>query len=203
MNVEARQRLKRLMDVFCALMLLVAFAPVMVWAAWAVYWDSPGPVIFRQTRVGLNGQPFVMLKFRTMRVGAEQEWVAPASPQELTSYVFQEAADARITRIGRYLRQHSIDELPQLINVLRGEMSLVGPRPEILEMVALYPPEANRRHAVRPGLTGLAQVSGRGVLTTAQTLDYDLVYCDTWTLKLDCAILRQTAGQLLRSTTAR
>lgn len=202
MTWRGRQLVKRVMDVLGASILLIVTAPLMVWAALAVYRDSPGPVIFRQTRVGLNGRPFVLLKFRTMRVGADQEWIPPQA-HKFADYVFSDVDDGRITAIGQFLRDRAIDELPQLFNVLKGEMSLVGPRPEILEMVALYQPHMHRRHSVRPGLTGLAQVSGRRFLTTGETIEYDLIYCDTWTLKLDCVILCRTAGQLFGNAKAR
>ena len=189
--------IKRLIDVIGALLLLVLTSPIVALAAIAVRCDSPGPAIFRQTRVGLHGKRFMMYKLRTMRMGAESEWVAPPADQ-FSAYIFQDPGDARVTPVGRFLRRTSIDELPQLVNVLKGEMSLVGPRPEIPEMVALYQPEMHRRHDVLPGITGLAQVSGRGSLTCGEMMAYDLTYRDNWSLKLDGWILLETLRQFIR-----
>jgi exopolysaccharide biosynthesis polyprenyl glycosylphosphotransferase len=189
---------KRLFDTVAAALLLLLVWPLLALIAWLIRWDSPGPAIFRQTRVGQGGRPFVLYKFRTMRVGAETDWRAPKTQEEFLRYVFQDERDPRVTRVGRWLRRTSLDELPQLWNVLRGDMSLVGPRPEIPEMVALYRPEMHERHRMRPGLTGLAQVSGRGLLTTEQILQYDLEYCRHWSLKLDCYILWKTVGEVFR-----
>lgn len=193
---------KRVVDMVGAAIFLVLTAPLMLWAIWAIRRDSPGPAIFRQVRIGRGGASFLVYKLRTMRVGAESEWTPP-EPEDFADYVFQDPQDKRITRIGAYLRRTSIDELPQLLNVLKGEMSLVGPRPEIPEMVALYRPEMHRRHRMRPGITGLAQVSGRGTLTTGEIMEYDLHYCDSWTLNLDWWILRQTARQIFSGQAAR
>lgn len=193
---------KRGMDMAGALLLLVLSVPLWIAAAVAVRSDSPGPVIFRQIRVGQGGRPFVMWKFRTMRLGAESEW-SPPRAEEFDQYVFQDAADGRITRVGRFLRRTSLDELPQLINVLHGDMSLVGPRPEVPEMVALYQPHMHRRHDVRPGITGLAQISGRGGLSSGETMAYDLHYRDTWTLALDIRILFVTVTHVVRGQGAR
>ncbi len=200
--MSATKALKRLIDVVGSAVVLVVTSPLWVLLSVWVRWDSPGPALFRQTRIGLQGRPFRMWKFRTMRVGAENEWQPPTAA-DFDSYVFQDAADPRITRVGRMLRRTSLDELPQLVNVLVGHMSLVGPRPEVPEMVALYQPPMHRRHAVRPGLTGLAQVSGRGDLTTGEMMALDLQYCDSWSLRLDLRILIQTVGQVLRRSGAR
>lgn len=200
--MSATKAIKRLFDVVGSAFLLVVTSPLWVVLSVWVRRDSPGPALFRQTRIGLHGRPFQMWKFRTMRVGAENEWQPPTAA-DFASYVFQDAADPRITRVGRMLRRTSLDELPQLVNVLVGHMSLVGPRPEVPEMVALYQPPMHRRHAVRPGLTGLAQVSGRGDLTTGEMMALDLQYCDSWSLRLDLRILIQTVGQVLRRSGAR
>lgn len=186
---------KRVIDLVGGGLLCVVTSPVLAAAAIAICLDSPGPVLFRQERVGLGGRPFTVYKLRTMRVGAESEWIAPKA-DEFADFVFQSPADDRVTGIGRFLRRTSIDELPQLINVLKGEMSLVGPRPEIPQMVALYAPEMHRRHDVLPGITGLAQVSGRGALTTGQIMAYDLEYRDHWTLRMDFQILCRTLKQI-------
>ncbi len=200
MGVQAA--VKRCMDVVGAAVLVVLTSPLWLGVAVAIRRDSPGPVLFRQTRIGRNGRPFVILKFRTMRVGAEREWRPPTS-DEFHDYVFQDAGDLRITSVGNFLRRTSLDELPQLMNVLKGDMSLVGPRPEIPEMVALYSPEMHRRHRMRPGMTGLAQVSGRGELSTGETMAYDLHYCDHWSLAMDFSILWRTILQVLRAQGAR
>ncbi len=188
---------KRFFDIVGAAALLILFSPLLALVIIVVRRDSPGPAIFRQTRIGLHGAPFQLFKIRTMRLGAESAWAAP-DPHNFSRYVFQVPHDARITKLGGFLRATSIDELPQLVNVLKGEMSLVGPRPEIPGMVALYTPEMHRRHDMRPGMTGLAQISGRGALTTGEILSYDLQYCQSWTLKLDFWILWRTMCQIFR-----
>jgi lipopolysaccharide/colanic/teichoic acid biosynthesis glycosyltransferase len=183
---------KRTLDVVLASALLVLLAPLILLVAAAVKLTSRGPVIFRQARAGLNGRPFVMYKFRTMHVGAEEARPAIAHLNEKDGPVFKIASDPRLTPIGRLLRRSSIDELPQLINVLRGEMSLVGPRP-------LWMPEAQRtigqarlRMAVKPGLTCLWQVSGRSELSYHQWVQLDLHYVRNRGLLLDLAIMLQT-----------
>jgi lipopolysaccharide/colanic/teichoic acid biosynthesis glycosyltransferase len=189
--------LKRLLDVVGAVLGLVLLAPVFAAVAVWIRLDSPGPVLFRQRRIGRGGRPFVLLKFRTMWTGADQKWRAPGPDTDLRAYRFQESEDPRVTRAGRWLRRTSLDELPNLWNVLRGEMSLVGPRPEVPEIVALYDAEMRERLAVKPGMTGLAQVSGRGELTTGEAIAYDLEYCRNWSLCLDIRILLRTVGAVL------
>ncbi|MBX5466132.1 MAG: sugar transferase [Firmicutes bacterium] len=191
------------MDLGLAVPLAILALPLGVVVALAIVLDSPGPVFFRQWRIGQGGRPFRMWKFRTMRVGAEREWVPPADTAALATYRFQSEDDPRITRVGRLLRRTSLDELPQLGHVICGTMSLVGPRPEVPEVVALYPPEAHRRHAVKPGITGWAQVAGRGELTTAESLRWDLAYCDARSLGLDLWILWQTVKAVLGGRGAR
>ncbi len=188
---------KRLLDITGALGGLLGLSWLLAVVALWIRIDSPGPALFVQTRIGKDGHPFRMWKFRTMRVGAETEWAAPGA-DDVLSYRFQDHHDWRITPAGRFLRRTSLDELPQLWNVLNGSMSLVGPRPEIPEMVALYPEYAHARHQVKPGITGLAQVMGRGDLSVEETLDWDLWYCQHWTLGLDLKILWRTAASVLR-----
>jgi lipopolysaccharide/colanic/teichoic acid biosynthesis glycosyltransferase len=200
--MRAARLVKRLIDIVAALVLLILSGPVMIWAICAIRRDSPGPAVFRQTRIGLGGRRFQIYKLRTMRDGAQAEWKAPLA-EDFDSYVFQVPDDPRITRIGAYLRRTSIDELPQLLNVLKGDMSLIGPRPEIPEMVALYKASMHRRHQVKPGITGLAQVSGRGSLTTGEIMVYDLRYSDKWSLRLDCWILKETVRQVFAGQEAR
>jgi len=185
---------KRLLDVVVALIGLVITLPVQAAIAIAIRCDSPGPVLFRQWRVGLGGRQFRLVKFRTMVTDAEGRWQPPRSRAELATYRFQDAADDRITPVGRWLRRTSLDELPNLFNVLVGDMSLVGPRPEVPEIVALYDEPMRERLAVKPGITGLAQVSGRGELSTAESIDFDLEYCRRWSFWKDVQILCQTIG---------
>ncbi len=183
--------LKRLFDIGVSLLLLVLCSWLFILVAVIIRLDSKGPAFFVQVRVGQQGRTFPMLKFRTMYNGAEHKW-QPPSKEEALAYKFQEQGDVRVTRVGRILRRTSLDELPQLWNVLRGQMSLVGPRPEIPAMVAIYPDYGHSRHRMRPGITGLAQVMGRGDLTLAQSLEWDLKYCETWTIGLDFKIIWQT-----------
>ncbi len=191
------KQLKRLLDALVAtialIICLIPLAGLMLW----VRLDSPGPALFAQVRIGRNGRPFRMWKLRTMRLGAAEEWKPPQAGDAL-SYKFQDREDPRITPLGRFLRNTSLDELPQLWNVMTGTMSLVGPRPEIPEMVALYPDYAHARHTFRPGITGMAQVMGRGELTLEETLRWDLWYCEHWTLATDLRILLKTVASVFR-----
>lgn len=189
---------KRVCDLIAALLLLGLLSWLFALIALWIRLDSRGPAFFAQVRVGKDGHPFRMWKFRTMYWGADAQW-RPPSKEMVLAYKFQDQGDVRISRAGRWLRRSSLDELPQLWNVLRGQMSIVGPRPEIPEMVALYPDYAHARHLMRPGITGLAQVMGRGDLTLAQSLKWDLYYCQHWTLGLDLIILwRTTTSVFLR-----
>lgn len=192
------QVFKRLLDIAGSLVLLVLLSPVMLGIAIWIRKDSEGPVFYRQTRAGRDGRPFAIVKFRTMTVGAEKTWAPPSSTEELETFYFQTGEDARVTRAGRYLRQTSLDELPNLWNVLVGDMSLVGPRPEVPEIVALYDDRMKQRLRVKPGITGLAQVSGRGELSTAETIRYDLQYCQGWNFWTDIRILLKTLGTVNR-----
>lgn len=184
--------LKRGLDLVVAAVGLVLFSPVFLYCALAIKRDSPGPVLYRQERVGLRGRPFQIVKFRTMVVDAEKRWVPPVNAEALQHFYFQDEGDPRITRVGRWLRATSLDELPNLWNILVGDMSLVGPRPEVPEIVALYDEAMRARLRVKPGLTGLAQVSGRGLLSTAESIQYDLEYCRRWSLGQDLQILWST-----------
>jgi exopolysaccharide biosynthesis polyprenyl glycosylphosphotransferase len=173
---------------------LVLLAPLFLVVALAVRLDSPGGVIFRQTRVGVRGREFTMLKFRSMTEGADSAVEELAQHNESDGVLFKIRNDPRITRVGRLLRRYSLDELPQLLNVLRGDMALVGPRPALPEEVAQYDADARRRLAVRPGLTGLWQVSGRSDLTWEDTVRLDLHYVDNWSFLLDLGIVLRTIG---------
>ncbi|AUW95093.1 sugar transferase [Sulfobacillus sp. hq2] len=192
-----QRKIKRGLDIILSLVALTLLSWLMVILALWIRWDSKGPAFYVQTRIGRHGQPFKMWKFRTMQVGADIHWTAP-SPDEALTYRFQDHQDWRITRLGKWLRRTSLDELPQLWNVLTGSMSLVGPRPEIPEMVALYPAYAHARHNVQPGITGLAQIMGRGDLTLEETLQWDLWYCEHWTLWLDVRILFGTIASVFK-----
>jgi lipopolysaccharide/colanic/teichoic acid biosynthesis glycosyltransferase len=149
-------------------------------------------VIFRQTRVGLDGRNFTMLKFRSMHIDFEQRLADLRAANPGIGMMFKMENDPRITRVGRFLRKYSLDELPQLFNVLMGSMSLVGPRPPLLSEVDAYEDHARRRLLVTPGLTGLWQVSGRSLLSWEETVRLDLRYVENWTLSLDLLILWKT-----------
>jgi lipopolysaccharide/colanic/teichoic acid biosynthesis glycosyltransferase len=173
----ARQA-KAVLDRLLALAALLVAAPLLAIIALAVHIDLGPPVLFRQRRPGLHGWPFTLLKFRTMRAG-------PGPDGE------------RLTWLGRFLRATSLDELPELVNVLRGEMSFVGPRPLLLEYLALYDSEEARRHEVRPGITGWAQVNGRNDVPWTERLALDVWYVDHWSLALDLRILARTVLTVL------
>jgi len=189
---------KRVIDVLGAGSALLLFAPVLGIAALAVRLTSPGPVIFRQTRLGKNGRPFQVLKLRSMVADAEARWAEVAQRNEMSGPVFKVRNDPRITPVGRWLRTWSLDELPQLWNVLRGEMSLVGPRPPLPHEVDQYESSDRRRLSVRPGITCLWQISGRNHIQFADWVEMDLYYIDHWSLPLDLWILLRTPLAVLR-----
>jgi exopolysaccharide biosynthesis polyprenyl glycosylphosphotransferase len=193
----ARRLVKILVDRGLTAAMLVVGMPVMLLIALAIRLDSTGPVLFRQKRVGARGEEFEMVKFRTMCVDAEDR-LATLQRDAGNTVLFKMRSDPRVTRVGRVLRRFSLDELPQLFNVLRGEMSLVGPRPPLLREVEDYEPDAARRLRVRPGLTGLWQVSGRSDLTWDESLRLDLWYVDNWCLTLDLQILFRTAKAVVK-----
>jgi len=197
--------LKQVMDFAGAVVLLAFFSPVLLLAALAVKVTSPGPIFFRQQRSGLNGRPFVLYKFRTMITNAEQLKHELAAMNEMSGPVFKVSNDPRVTQIGRFLRKFSIDEFPQLMNVLRGEMSLVGPRPLPVDEVKRFNDLAHRRRlSVKPGLTCLWQVSGRNnVKDFKDWVRLDLEYIDNWSLWLDCKILCRTVPVVLVGAGAR
>ncbi len=187
-------RMKSAFDRVAAALGLMFLAPLMVLVALAVRVDSAGPVLFRQTRIGYRGKPFTLWKFRTMVNGAEQLRPTLERVNDLPSGpLFKMRRDPRCTRVGRLLRRASLDELPQLVNVLRGDMSLVGPRPPLPEEVARYGVVELRRLGVRPGMTGLWQVSGRSELSWDEGLTLDLAYADNWSLTGDLDVLARTA----------
>jgi len=191
--------LKRAADVAGSGLLLLATAPVVAVAALAIRWSSPGPILFRQTRSGLNGHPFEMLKLRTMYVDAEARKGDLLELNEMDGPVFKIANDPRITPVGRFLRRFSIDELPQLWNVLRGDMSLVGPRPPLPAEVFQYRNRDRRRLSMRPGLTCLWQVGGRNEIGFDDWVRMDLEYIDRWSLGSDLRILARTPRAVIRA----
>jgi lipopolysaccharide/colanic/teichoic acid biosynthesis glycosyltransferase len=164
----------------------------MALAALLIKWDSPGPVLFPQVRVGRDGRLFTLYKFRSMVVGADETKDQLRDLNEATGPLFKIRADPRLTRVGRWLRRLSIDELPQLWNVLKGDMSLVGPRPPVPAEVKQYQPWHRKRLQVDPGVTGLSQVSGRSELTFDEMVMLDLFYAENWSLWLDFKIILRT-----------
>ncbi|MCF1506624.1 sugar transferase [Streptomyces glomeratus] len=194
--------LKSVTDRLGAALLIVLLAPVFAAVALAVRLDSPGPVVHRQTRIGRGGAPFTMAKFRTMVADAERLRHQLAGTNEKDGRMFKMRRDPRVTRVGRVLRRYSLDELPQLFNVVRGDMSLVGPRPPLPDEVAGYDEMERRRLAVKPGLTGLWQVSGRSDLSWDETVALDLGYVDNWSLSVDIGVLVRTVRAVLAGTGA-
>lgn len=198
----AGRLMKSIFDRVSATIGLLMLAPVFAIAALAIRVDSRGPVLFCQVRIGKAGRRFVMYKFRTMVANAESRKHEFADRNQGDGVLFKVHDDPRVTRVGRWMRRVSIDELPQLINVVRGEMSLVGPRPPLPEEVAAYPSDMRRRLAVSPGLTGLWQVSGRSDLSWEDTVRLDLRYVENWSFSLDLVILLRTLSAVCRSSGA-
>lgn len=180
-----RLAVKRLLDVACAATALLVLSPVVALVALLVRVQMGAPVVFRQERPGRRGRAFHVFKFRTMTDarGPDGQLLSDAE---------------RLTRLGRFLRSSSLDELPQLLNVLKGDLSLVGPRPLLVRYLARYTPEQARRHDVLPGITGWAQVNGRNALSWEEKFAYDVWYADNWSLALDARILLMTVGKVLR-----
>lgn len=178
--------IKRTIDLITSLLALILLWPVLVLIAALICKGSKGPAIFRQERAGLGGRPFQFYKFRTMRVEVDPYGASPRSGD-----------DPRLTRIGKSLRETSLDELPQLINILRGDMSLVGPRPLYVAQIAEWNERQQQRLLVKPGLTGLAQISGRGELTREDKLELDVQYVETASLWVDLKIVLATFAKVL------
>ncbi|MDA8228941.1 MAG: sugar transferase [Desulfitobacterium hafniense] len=184
---------KRVLDLIVAAVLLVLISPLWLFIVIWIRLDSPGPALFKQKRVGLRGELYTIYKFRTMVQNAEALFKEKLSKvEDINSFVFQEKGDPRITRSGKFLRKTSLDELPQLLNILIGNMSLVGPRPEIPEIVKKYTRQQRARLKVLPGVTGLAQINGRSELTLGETMAYDLEYVKRWSFWFDLKILWKT-----------
>jgi exopolysaccharide biosynthesis polyprenyl glycosylphosphotransferase len=192
--------IKAVMDRVGALVGLALSAPVMLVAAAMIKLDSRGPVFFKQTRLGLNGRPFSMLKFRTMCSDAEVRKPGLLERNEMSGPVFKIKRDPRVTRTGRFLRKFSIDEFPQFFNVLKGEMSLVGPRPPLPQEARRFQPWQHRKLSVRPGLTCLWQVNGRNNIDFDEWMQLDLHYIDNWSLWLDAKILAKTVPAVLKGS---
>lgn len=202
-TLEAGQRVaKRLFDVAAAGLLLLLASPAMLLVAVVIKLDSPGPVLFRQERVGIEGKHFYMLKFRSMVSDAEARLAGLEQNNEGNGPLFKMKKDPRVTRIGGFLRRFSLDELPQLLNVLGGSMSLVGPRPPLPREVEAYENDVRRRLLVKPGLTGLWQVSGRSNLSWQDSVRLDLYYVENWSLADDLLIILRTVRAVFMSTGA-
>ena len=200
---------RRAVDLTVVVTALLVLAIPMLLIAVAIRWSSPGPAFYRQQRIGRGGKPFTMYKFRTMRVGGSdaqhRELIARELRGEDTSVngSWKIDCDPRVTRVGAFLRRTSIDELPQLINVLRGQMSLVGPRPCLDWEAEMFPARFAERFDVPPGLTGLWQVSGRSTMGTLEMLELDLAYVRGWSFWSDLGILLRTVPTVLRGHGAR
>lgn len=180
-----RKYIKRILDLVFAVVLLVLLSPIMLLAAIAIKIEDPrGPALFKQKRVGKDAKNFTVYKFRTMRVETEKDG-RPLSDME------------RITKVGSFLRKASIDELPQLFNIIRGEMSFIGPRPLLVEYLELYTPEQMRRHEVTPGISGWAQVNGRNAINWEEKFKYDVWYVDNMSFLLDLKIVFMTIYSIL------
>jgi lipopolysaccharide/colanic/teichoic acid biosynthesis glycosyltransferase len=180
--------IKRLFDILVSLLAILMLLPIFVIIMTAIKLGSRGPVIFRQARAGKDGKPFTFYKFRTMGADADPFGASPKSEQ-----------DSRLNKTGVFLREYSLDELPQLFNVLKGDMSLVGPRPLYVQQIAEWNDEQKKRLLVKPGLTGLAQISGRGELAKEEKLALDIEYVQKASLLLDFKIIFITLGQVLAS----
>ena len=190
--------LKRGVDLGLAGLAFLLLSPVLAMVALAVRLDSPGPVLFRQERIGLAGERFTMFKFRSMVIDAEARLALLAKENEGAGLLFKMKDDPRITRVGAFIRRYSLDELPQLLNVLNGTMSLIGPRPPLPREVAAYEGRVNRRLLIKPGITGLWQVSGRSNLTWEESVKLDLYYVENWSITSDFMILVRTVRAVLK-----
>jgi exopolysaccharide biosynthesis polyprenyl glycosylphosphotransferase len=188
---------KRIFDIVASFSALVLLSPLLLVVATIIRLTSRGPVLFRQQRVGRHSKPFHMLKFRSMVVNAEELKAKLMAQNEQAGPVFKMRRDPRITRVGRFIRKFSIDELPQLLNVLRGEMSIVGPRPPVPSEVSRYEAWQRRRLSVRPGLTCVWQVSGRNEISFEEWMYLDMQYIDHWSLAQDFQLILKTLPVVL------
>jgi exopolysaccharide biosynthesis polyprenyl glycosylphosphotransferase len=192
-----RRMVKDVSERIACLLLVIMLLPLLIGIAIAVRLDSAGPAVFRQQRVGRDGRTFVMYKFRTMSTDAGVVRETLTDQNDCDGIIFKMRADPRVTRLGRVLRRYSLDEVPQLFNVIRGDMSLVGPRPALPQEVSRYTVDPSRRLVVKPGVTGLWQVSGRSDLSWDESVRLDIRYVDNWSLALDVAIVLRTLGAVL------
>ncbi|NEU03919.1 sugar transferase [Clostridium senegalense] len=191
--------IKRISDIILSIIGILILSPIFI-ILWAwIKLDSKGPALFKQVRVGKDGKNFTILKFRTMVVSAESKRELEIDPENMDNFVFQSKSDNRVTKSGKFLRKTSLDEIPQLFNVLKGDMSIIGPRPEIPDVVKYYPESYYQRLLVLPGITGLAQVNGRGEIELGKTVYYDLTYIKKFSLILDIKILFQTVVKVFKS----
>jgi exopolysaccharide biosynthesis polyprenyl glycosylphosphotransferase len=197
-----KQVIKDGFDKMLGLSALALLAPAFLLVALAIRFSDGGPAFFRQTRVGRDGRAFTVYKFRTMVLGAEDRKAELEAINEKDGLLFKIRNDPRITTVGGWLRRWSVDELPQLINVVRGDMSLVGPRPALPDEAARYGDYVRRRLVVKPGLTGLWQVNGRSDLSWEESVRLDLRYVENWSLVLDLQILWKTCSAVLRGSGA-
>lgn len=191
-NKKIQFAIKRIFDLIVSIFLLILLSPLFLIIIIWIKNDSQGEAVFKQTRIGVNGEPFIIYKFRTMIKNADKLFNKRVEKDNLEGFVFQDKDDPRITSSGKFLRKTSLDELPQLINIIKGEMSLIGPRPEIEDIVKLYSDHDKIRLFVKPGVSGLAQVNGRGDLELGETLRYDIEYVKNFSLWLDFKILLKT-----------
>lgn len=190
--------IKRIMDFILSLIGIIILLPIYLIIAIAIKLDSKGPVLFKQVRVGKDNKNFLIYKFRTMVVSAESKRELEIDPANMDNFVFQSKSDNRVTKVGHFLRKTSLDEIPQLFNVLIGNMSLVGPRPEIPDVVKYYPESYYQRLLVLPGITGLAQVSGRGEIELGKTIYYDLTYINNFSVLYDIKLLFVTVSKVFK-----
>lgn len=189
---------KRITDIVLSSIGLLLLSPILIIVAIAIKIDSRGPIIFKQDRVGKDGKIFSMYKFRSMVVNAEELKQQLQSQNEMSGPMFKIKNDPRITKIGRFIRKTSIDELPQLLNVIKGDMSLVGPRPLLVDYLQYYNDEQIKRHNVLPGLTGWAQINGRNSITWSEKFKLDVWYVDNWSLWLDIKIFFLTFWKVIK-----
>jgi exopolysaccharide biosynthesis polyprenyl glycosylphosphotransferase len=198
----ARRALKAGFDKVCSLSALLLALPLLITISAIIKFADGGPALFRQTRVGQDGRAFTVFKFRTMVVDAEQQLARLAASNEHDGLLFKMRKDPRVTRVGAWLRRYSLDELPQLLNVVVGDMSLVGPRPALPDEAAMYGDHVRRRLAVKPGMTGLWQVNGRADLSWDEGVRLDLRYVENWSFVLDLQILWKTISAVMRASGA-
>ncbi len=194
-NKKMQFFLKRVFDMILSIIGILLLSPIYLIIAIAIKLDSKGPVLFKQVRVGKDRKNFTI---RTMVISAESKRELQIDPTNMDNFVFQSKSDNRITKVGSFLRNTSLDEIPQLFNVLFGHMSLVGPRPEIPEVVKYYPENYYQRLLVLPGITGLAQVSGRGEIELGKTIYYDLTYISNFSIWYDIKILLTTIFKVFK-----